>query len=522
MQNLHDNLINAEYAAPVTLIRENPKVVTELLNAYKGSMARKAMNHSAKEYKFQNGTGTQPPPKQTQKTKKIIMDNFRKGYTSKLDALRNTQAEKDILKFKEIQLSFLEEINKQPCILPIFSEPNPSPSIKQLLGTVQKFFATEHSCPGVANEELFALLGLKIEESPPELLNYQKQIDCIKETDRQLEIRKDNRCNGFKPTALQREIMDCLDDGDTIAVRSPTGSGKTMLSLYLVHRMYEGKKLTIYVGPTKPICNEFALFVSNQIDQKNQDKYSFAIATEDYMNWEEIDRAKVLICTPNEIADILLFPAFKSLLPTVGAIIFDELPRMLSKDKSSISTLMLLASIKGWQTMVLSATMSDCVYGMLSSIFPNMKLIEKPSSIRPTDIVFRNGQDCTILPTTSLFPSWLLAKENSLQLALRTPITLEEFKKLYSANTQSQSTLTAVFPTDTTIQGTHMTNYAVRCPSLLQTDPIALESLDPDSNSDDEVDWETVKIVAEQEAKEVLALLKRLYRANLLPAMLFH
>ena len=67
----------------------------------------------------------------------------------------------------------------------------------------------------------------------------------------------------FRLDEFQIEALDAVDRGSSVVVAAPTGSGKTIVAEYAVHRaLHEGSK-AFYTAPIKALSNQkYADFVA--------------------------------------------------------------------------------------------------------------------------------------------------------------------------------------------------------------------------------------------------------------------
>jgi ATP-dependent RNA helicase HelY len=64
------------------------------------------------------------------------------------------------------------------------------------------------------------------------------------------------RALGFEPDTFQLSAMDSLDEGASVLVAAPTGSGKTLVAEYAVHRAVGQGKRAFYTAPIKALSNQ--------------------------------------------------------------------------------------------------------------------------------------------------------------------------------------------------------------------------------------------------------------------------
>lgn len=246
---------------------KDPKTKQRIQDEYLKNMNRKAKTHKAKAYRFlvpkgdgekivQNqdlqSTEEPQPTKQVKKPKQVITskektlaDVFWKKINPKVTKIAQSPT---LEAFKKIQIEILEGLKgKEDVIFDLCPK-----EIKQTLQSIEQKFASKSSF-STGNEQLFEKLGLTMTENTnttntnsttsttkkAKEFQYYEQIEQIQNPDRCLNILSDSRCIGFKPTQLQRTIMDHIDANKNVIVRSPSSTGKTMLSLYLCQSMIQ-------------------------------------------------------------------------------------------------------------------------------------------------------------------------------------------------------------------------------------------------------------------------------------------
>ena len=347
-------------------------------------------------------------------------------------------------------------------------------------------------------------------------VDYRSLVSSATEVDRKLDCQPDPRCKGLQPTYLQRQIMDSIDANHCTMVKAPSSSGKTLLSLYLVKRTrVVTKKVTLYVAPNKPLCNEFSLFVVKQ-------KLNFAIGTEDFFSWKDMVKADVIICTPPILLKLLYMtdPHF-NLLESVGAVIFDELPNTLKSHNEILPFILMVASSMKWQCLTLSATLNKELKSILTTLFPNIDYLEPQDAIRSVDLIIRNmdGKELKEIPTASLYTSALLDSDDALNRASKLPITLSEFKALHSqvdaTNPNYAQWMSNVPSSKGMVNGIGLCDFALKYNQHMK-------SKDPNWDADRETRLNQLFIKKEPTAKELFMLTRRLGKKNGLPVMFFH
>lgn len=506
-------------------------------NAYAISLSRKAKSHSFNQYKFAPEEKlNEPRQEQQNKTKKqkkqkitsnggksIIIKNFKQKLESKhLKNLKQSVKDNNVNIFMKVQREVLIELQNKPFLIPFVENKFSNEMLK-----IEKFFIRKNN-PNAANDELFQLLQLETNRDHMNSVNFFKQLHNIKGSiDRDLDLKSHPACKGFLPTSLQRSVMHKIDEGKNIILRAPTGTGKTMISLYMAQKMKNNAKTTVYIGPTKPVCNEFGIFVYYQGLKQS-------ISTEDFMSWGEVQKATeecgVLICTPALFFEMLMYPSI-SFVSSIGAIIFDELPKLLDSNFSETALLLLISQAFHWQTMVMSATMSNSIIDTLYN-FNSFTLLDSGNSIRPTDLVLQSYDSKTknlqLIPTSSTYTNEFhgLPYEEKLEIAKRVPITLSEVKNISNQIGEDEfNSICNLTLQPKVLKGIDLTKIA-----LSKTKPSAsIEKLQNCSNqSDDESSdsednsFDVNENDIEEECKELLDFMYRLGKENLLPVMIFH
>jgi len=359
-------------------------------------------------------------------------------------------------------------------------------------------------------------------------INYTNQFKCLAYVDSGLDQRVDPRCIGFQPTVLQRAMMDCVDNNNSLCVRAPAGSGKTMLVMYLARKMKERGKRTIYIGPNKAVCREASLFVHIQKELTQ------SVGDEDFFDPEELQNVDVLVCGMRVLTKLLLFHKNSEFMSSVGAIVFDELPRIM-RSSPEFCVLFCSAVTHNWLTMSLSATMTDEIRDFMLAMIPSTQFIELKTAVRPTDthiyeaVSIGNGSNAVsaLASPIPIFSTYTYSVRDDWVRAFRFAVPYEQFKELC---TTLPEPLLAVLPTDRVINGADMTKFAVEKAKLLNSfkpDPPSSSSSSSSSDvsdSDDEVKEEEEEEVDPTipTPRQIYALMEHLSDKARLPVLFFH
>jgi len=55
---------------------------------------------------------------------------------------------------------------------------------------------------------------------------------------------------------FQVEAVQCIDNSESVVVSAPTGSGKTLIAEYAIHKLFSGNQRAIYTAPIKALSNQ--------------------------------------------------------------------------------------------------------------------------------------------------------------------------------------------------------------------------------------------------------------------------
>jgi hypothetical protein len=142
----------------------------------------------------------------------------------------------------------------------------------------------------------------------------------------------------------------------------------------------------------------------------------FSIGTEDSCDWATMLNAQVIICTPPVLLKLLLFPRGNRehrdwMLEDIGAIILDELPHSMLLFPDIMPILLLIATDKKWQRLVLASTLSDNLKDTLLSLDKSFCFLEPLGSIFMGFSRTQATQTCDTFPSLGvpISPSLLLA-----------------------------------------------------------------------------------------------------------------
>ncbi|KAM5352390.1 hypothetical protein ACJ41O_005113 [Fusarium nematophilum] len=149
--------------------------------------------------------------------------------------------------------------------------------------------------------------------------------------DRRFDSRSDSRVP-FEPDAWQRDVLDSIDENESLLVVAPTSAGKTFISFYAMKKVLEesDEGVLVYVAPTKALVNQIAAEIEARFSKTYRDqqgKSVWAIQTRDY-RVNNPGRCQILVTVPHILQCILLAPTNaagpNAWSRRVKRIIFDE------------------------------------------------------------------------------------------------------------------------------------------------------------------------------------------------------
>ncbi|KAH9932994.1 P-loop containing nucleoside triphosphate hydrolase protein [Fomitopsis serialis] len=131
----------------------------------------------------------------------------------------------------------------------------------------------------------------------------------------------------FKPDAWQRNVLDCLDDNQSVLVVAPTSAGKTFISYYAMEQVLRqsDEGILVYVAPTKALVNQIAAEVYARYRKELRGRSCWAIHTRDY-RIHDPQKCQILVTVPEMLAIMLLSPPLARIwTPHIKRIILDEI-----------------------------------------------------------------------------------------------------------------------------------------------------------------------------------------------------
>ena len=187
---------------------------------------------------------------------------------------------------------------------------------------------------------------------------------------------------------FQREAFAALDAGHSVLVSAPTGSGKTLVAAYAVHRALAARGKAFYTTPLKALSNQ---------------KYGELVASygEDHVGLLTGDttvrpRAPVVVMTTEVLRNMLL--AGSDLLEGLHTVVLDEVHFIQDPYRGGVWEEVLVMSPPEVRFVCLSATVNNAgeLGGWLRSVRGDTAVIverERPIVLRHHFAVHRREDD---------------------------------------------------------------------------------------------------------------------------------
>ena len=187
--------------------------------------------------------------------------------------------------------------------------------------------------------------------------------------------------HGFPLDPFQAQAFAAIDQGKSVLVSAPTGTGKTLVADYLVENAILTKKQIIYTAPIKALSN-----------QKYKDfKKEFGENQVGIMTGDVVlnPGASVLIMTTEIFRNQVITEDAK--LQNVSYVIFDEIHWLNDEERGTVWEESIILAPKGIKILGLSATIANAqsLRDWISSIREeDMVLIEEPHRIVPLEYAY--------------------------------------------------------------------------------------------------------------------------------------
>jgi len=185
----------------------------------------------------------------------------------------------------------------------------------------------------------------------------------------------------FAPDAFQRDAMQVIQDGHSVVVCAPTGSGKTLIAEYAAHKaIVEGRKI-FYTTPLKALSNQ------KMMDFKRQygDERVGLLTGDTTLNRD----AQILVMTTEVFRNMLYGVQEESkLLREVSCVVLDECHFMNDAERGTVWEESIIYCPDFIQIIALSATVSNALdlTDWINEVHHNTILVE--SDFRPVPLRF--------------------------------------------------------------------------------------------------------------------------------------
>ena len=191
----------------------------------------------------------------------------------------------------------------------------------------------------------------------------------------------------FKLDAFQKAAMESIKEGKNVLVCAPTGSGKTAIAEYAVHRAIELNKKIFYTTPLKALSNQKFFDLCQAF---GQDKVGL-LTGDSSVNRD----AQILVLTTEIFRNILYNPGEKSQLEDIGFLVLDECHYMKDPDRGTVWEECIIYCPKEAQIIALSATVGNPeeICDWVSYVHGETELIKSSKRPVPLQCLYlgRNG-----------------------------------------------------------------------------------------------------------------------------------
>lgn len=165
---------------------------------------------------------------------------------------------------------------------------------------------------------------------------------------------------------FQREAIEAFEQGESVMVAAPTGSGKTVVAEYGIYASFRGTGHVLYTAPIKALSNQkFRDLRSIYGDQ-------VGLLTGDV---SENRDARVLVMTTEILRNMLLQSPWE--LDDVETVIFDEIHYLADPDRGTTWEESIILCPEHIQLICLSATVTnaDEIAGWIGRTHRNVRLV---------------------------------------------------------------------------------------------------------------------------------------------------
>ncbi|MEM9165044.1 MAG: DEAD/DEAH box helicase, partial [Cyanobacteria bacterium P01_F01_bin.4] len=177
----------------------------------------------------------------------------------------------------------------------------------------------------------------------------------------------------FKLDTFQNEAIDALNQGKSVIVCAPTGSGKTLVGEYAIHRALDEGKRVFYTTPLKALSNQKLRDFRNQFGQDR-----VGLLTGDM----SVNRdAPVLVMTTEIFRNMLYGTAIGEVgtsLQGVQTVVLDECHYMNDRQRGTV-----------WEESIIYCPAEIQVVGLSATVANGDQLTDWINQIHgPTDLIY--------------------------------------------------------------------------------------------------------------------------------------
>lgn len=197
----------------------------------------------------------------------------------------------------------------------------------------------------------------------------------------------------FTLDPFQKEAIKALEEGHSVVVSAPTGSGKTAIAEYVIEEALKTKDKVFYTTPLKALSNQ--KFHDFQI---KYGKHKIGILTGD----TALNRdAQILVMTTEIYRNMLYGTVLGTVdenLKSLRYVVLDECHYMNDPERGTVWEESIIYSPKNIQILALSATIENAkdLTNWISEVHGNTRLIE--SFERPVPLRFYYARDYHLVP----------------------------------------------------------------------------------------------------------------------------
>lgn len=121
---------------------------------------------------------------------------------------------------------------------------------------------------------------------------------------RSVDSRKDSRVL-FEPDFWQFELLNLIDDDQSVIVSAPTSSGKTFICFYVIHKLLAvSDDVVLFILPTKALVNQVTADIYSRFSQRNTKNFLQGQIMPDYS--VNPFNSQVILTVPSMAEQILL------------------------------------------------------------------------------------------------------------------------------------------------------------------------------------------------------------------------